>query len=80
MVTMALQHFKASKFEDIDDLLPELVALRHDLHASPELAFEERRTAGIVAASLRLLGLDVHEGAGRHRRRRHAAPRQPALA
>ena len=48
--------------DTIDDLLPELVALRHDLHANPELAFEERRTAGVVAASLRLLGLEVHEG------------------
>ena len=48
--------------DTIDDLLPELVALRRDLHAHPELAFEERRTAGIVAASLRLLGLEVHEG------------------
>ncbi|HET7867213.1 MAG TPA: M20 aminoacylase family protein [Burkholderiaceae bacterium] len=48
--------------ESIDDLLPELTALRLDLHAHPELAFEERRTAGIVATALRLLGLDVHEG------------------
>jgi len=46
----------------IDDLLPDLVALRRDLHAHPELAFEERRTAGVVASALRLLGLDVHEG------------------
>jgi len=46
----------------IDDLLPDLVALRRDLHAHPELAFEERRTAGIVAAALRLLRLEVHEG------------------
>jgi hippurate hydrolase len=46
----------------VDDLLPDLVALRRDLHAQPELAFEERRTAGIVAAALRLLGLEVHEG------------------
>lgn len=54
---MSLQHV-----DSIDDLLPALVALRHDLHAHPELAFEERRTAGIVAAALRLLGLEVHEG------------------
>ena len=47
---------------DIDDLLPELIALRRDLHAHPELAFEERRTAGIVAAELRRLDLEVHEG------------------
>ena len=54
---MALQYD-----ELIDDLLPPLVALRRDLHAHPELAFEERRTAGVVAAALRLLGLDVSEG------------------
>ena len=48
----------------VADLLPDLVALRRDLHAHPELAFEERRTAGVVAQSLRLLGLEVHEGLG----------------
>lgn len=48
----------------VADLLPALVALRRDLHAHPELAFEERRTAAIVAQSLRLLGLQVHEGLG----------------
>lgn len=48
--------------DDVADLLPDLVALRRDLHAHPELAFEERRTASVVAASLRLLGLEVHEG------------------
>jgi hippurate hydrolase len=49
----------------MNDLLPDLIALRRDLHAHPELAFEEQRTAGIVAAALRLLGLEVHEGLGR---------------
>ena len=34
-----------------DELVPGLVALRRDLHAHPELAFEERRTAGVVAAA-----------------------------
>ena len=48
----------------VADLLPELVALRRDLHAHPELAFEERRTAGVAAQALRLLGLEVHEGLG----------------
>jgi hippurate hydrolase len=43
---------------DLDDL----VALRRDLHAHPEIAYQEKRTAGVVAASLRLLGLEVHEG------------------
>ncbi len=50
--------------EPVADLLPDLIALRRDLHAHPELAYEEKRTAGIVAQSLRLLGLEVHEGIG----------------
>ncbi|UGS88409.1 amidohydrolase (plasmid) [Ralstonia wenshanensis] len=48
----------------VADLLPDLVALRRDLHANPELAYEEHRTAGIVAQSLRVLGLAVEEGIG----------------
>ena len=56
---MAQQHMGT---DIIEDLLPDLIALRRDLHVNPELAFEERRTAGIVAAALRLLGLEVHEG------------------
>ena len=43
----------------------ELVAWRHDLHAHPELAYEERRTAAFVAEQLRSYGLDVHEGLAR---------------
>jgi amidohydrolase len=43
-------------------LLDEVVATRRDLHAHPELGFEETRTAGIVAARLRRLGYEVHEG------------------
>ncbi|HEU4617505.1 MAG TPA: amidohydrolase, partial [Gammaproteobacteria bacterium] len=40
----------------------ELVAWRRDLHAHPELAFEETRTAAFVAAELKRAGLDVAEG------------------
>jgi hippurate hydrolase len=54
----------AAPVQEIADLVPELIALRRDLHAHPELAFQERRTAGIVAAALRELGLEVHEGLG----------------
>ncbi len=45
--------------------LPELTALRHDIHAHPELGMEEARTAAIVAAEMRALGLDVTEGVGK---------------
>src|SRR5437016_14526535 len=47
---------------DIDELVPDLVALRRDLHEHPELAFEEVRTSGIVAQRLHTLGLEVQAG------------------
>jgi amidohydrolase len=46
----------------LDRLCAELVDLRHDLHAHPEIAFEEKRTSDLVADRLRELGLDVHRG------------------
>jgi amidohydrolase len=45
--------------------LEEMVATRRDLHAHPELAFEEVRTAGIVAERLRSLGLEPQTGIGK---------------
>jgi amidohydrolase len=45
-----------------ESVYPELVALRRDFHRHPELAFEETRTANIVAEYLRGLGLEVEEG------------------
>lgn len=42
-----------------------LVALRHDLHAHPELGFEEERTAGIVARKLTEAGIAVDRGLGK---------------
>ena len=44
--------------------LTELTALRRDLHAHPELAFAEQRTAALIARELAALGLPVHEGIG----------------
>lgn len=42
--------------------LPELVAIRRDLHAHPEMLFEEVRTARIVASELGRLGFSVTTG------------------
>jgi amidohydrolase len=42
---------------DIDELVPDMVAVRRDLHEHPELAFEEVRTCGIVTQRLDSLGL-----------------------
>jgi metal-dependent amidase/aminoacylase/carboxypeptidase family protein len=47
--------------EDLADL-PDLY---RDLHAHPELAFQEERTAGIAAARLRDLGYETTTGVGR---------------
>ncbi len=47
---------------DIDELVPDMVATRRDLHEHPELAFEEVRTSNIVAQRLRALGLEVQTG------------------
>lgn len=42
--------------------LPELTAIRHDIHAHPEMLFQEERTAAIVAGELRRLGFQVATG------------------
>ena len=53
----------------INELLPALTskiaALRRDIHAHPELAFDEKRTAAKVADYLDGLGLEVHRGIAR---------------
>ena len=46
----------------IASYLPELTALRHDLHKHPELGFEETRTSGVIARTLERYGLEVHTG------------------
>lgn len=48
-----------------DSELDRLVRLRHDLHANPELGFEETRTSGVVRSLLAEAGLEVHAGLGR---------------
>jgi amidohydrolase len=45
--------------------LADLTGIYRDLHAHPELAFAEHRTAGIVAARLRDLGYQTTAGVGR---------------
>lgn len=42
----------------------DLVKIRHALHRSPELGFQETRTKAMVAAHLRRLDIEVHEGKG----------------
>jgi len=48
----------------IDAFADELTAIRRDLHAHPEIGFEEVRTSGIVAEKLAQWGIEVHRGLG----------------
>jgi hippurate hydrolase len=48
----------------IEGFADELTAIRHDLHAHPEIGFEEKRTSGIVAEKLAQWGIEVHRGLG----------------
>ena len=49
---------------DITPYLGKLVQFRRDLHAHPELKFEETRTSGQVASWLEALGLPLQRGLG----------------
>ncbi|WP_373486607.1 amidohydrolase [Blastomonas sp.] len=50
---------------DIAADLPSLMEIYRDLHANPELSFQEVRTAKKLAAEARRLGFDVTEGVGK---------------
>ena len=49
---------------DLQADMPDLMELYRDLHANPELSFEEHRTARILAERMRKLGFEVTEGVG----------------
>lgn len=56
-------HRMKSIVELTDDIVQEMVSLRHDIHAHPELGFEERDTAERILDQLRRLGgLDIQTG------------------
>ena len=49
----------------IHEHLDELIAIRRDIHAHPELGMEETRTSALVAEKLRAWGIDTVEGVGK---------------
>jgi amidohydrolase len=55
-----------SAFARIREFHPELTAFRRDLHAHPELGFEEIYTSGRVRQALEICGVDeIHTGIGK---------------
>ena len=53
-----------SLIESVRPLKDKLTAIRRDIHAHPELAFAEHRTAALVARQLEALGIETHRGIG----------------
>lgn len=54
-----------SLIDAIVDMKDEMTQWRRDIHAHPELGFEERRTADFVAAKLDEFGIQVHKDIGK---------------
>jgi len=42
----------------------QIAALRRDIHAHPELCFEEKRTSDLIAEQLTSWGIPIHRGLG----------------
>jgi amidohydrolase len=59
---MTTEAAKQAAAEVIDSHLDELVSLSHQIHSTPELCFNETRSAKSVADALRAGGLEVSEG------------------
>jgi len=51
--------------KQIEKFHDELTLWRRDIHAHPELGFEENRTSDLVAEKLSSFGIDVHRGLGK---------------
>jgi amidohydrolase len=48
--------------QQVEKIAPQIIELRHQIHQNPELGYKEVKTAELVAAHLRALGLQVKTG------------------
>ncbi len=58
----AAEELKAAACGQIDALRAELLGISREIHAHPELAFEERRASALLASALERAGLEVRRG------------------
>lgn len=56
---------KDAIMEKAEQIQEELIRIRRDIHAHPETGFQETRTAALVSAYLKDLGIEVRENVGR---------------
>lgn len=61
-VSAAAKSFDERVEAIVQKITPALIEIRRDIHAHPELAFQEKRTAAIVAEYFQKLGLEVRTG------------------
>ena len=50
---------------EIVNIIPEVMTWRHELHAHPELGYEEKWTSDFVSTKLESFGIEVHRGLGK---------------
>ena len=50
---------------EIEGFTSEMTSWRRDIHAHPELGFQENRTSHLVAEKLKSFGIEVHTGIGK---------------
>jgi amidohydrolase len=60
---MGAEELKKEICATVDNIRDELLRLSHEIHAKPELAFQEREAAAILTESIRRAGIEVESGA-----------------
>ena len=49
----------------IEQITPEMLKWRHNIHSKPEIAYQEKDTSDFISKKLREFGIEVHKGIGK---------------